>query len=564
MKKINNIILLWIIICGTLFSSCADFLKENPNSTFTDENYFVDAKTLDAGVVGIYKSIIDLYVINTNTPIFLSMLGTDELCYRSSNTNIRSIIDRHTYTSTEGSIGELWARYYKLIGGSNAVIEAALRLDNLSGADRNRILGEAYYLRAWSYFQLVQFFGDLPLIKNKTVEFDYGVPRSPLSEVYKLIVSDLNFAVTDGVMPVEIKDGHANHWAAKTLLAKVYLTMASAKECGKVAGYAQIEESPEVLYRYAYDLLDDVMVNSGRGLLPVYSDVFKIGNKNKNVESIWEIQFSSMEPYGTQWSKEMGLTNAGYAGTDAGWRFCSIGGQYMLNALPSFKGYYCGDEDVRKGWNLMDSLIRYDAKTGVPTSMSHINTLSGIKGMPLTDNTNTTLVTRTSVTKYRWGNNWKTDYPIPYIYSNCPNNIIALRFADVLLMFTEADMALNGGKATIKGLEAINRVIQRARGVDQSGMPLKPDQTPLLQDYTEQTLTREALMTERARELCFEFWRRHDLARTGMFEYFLKKRDEASNVSTSFNPSKNYLLPIPQYERDNSENKDGMYQNPNY
>ena len=71
-------------------------------------------------------------------------------------------------------------------------------------------------------------------------------------------------------------------------------------------------------------------------------------------------------------------------------------------------------------------------------------------------------------------------------------------------------------------------------------------------------------MKERSRELCFEFWRRHDLARTGMFEHFLKARNEANNIKTNFDPKKNYLLPVPQYEIDNSENKAGMYQNPGY
>ncbi|MDR0660827.1 MAG: RagB/SusD family nutrient uptake outer membrane protein [Prevotellaceae bacterium] len=574
MKKI--IYILTVVILGMIMvSSCSDFLDENPKSVNTKETYYTDWSSLQAGIVGMYQGIINLYVINTNTPIFLSMIGTDELCYRAVNTNVRSVIDRYTYTSTEGCIGELWARYYAIIGRTNVIIAVAESMSDLTEAQRNQALSEAKFLRAWSYFQLVQFFGDLPLILEETTEFDYTKSRSPIKNVYKAIIEDLEFAVKPGVLKTEITDGHANHWAAKTLLGKIYLTMASYKESAKVPGYAQLDESVQNLYQKAYDILLDIKDNSGRDLMPVYSDLFEVANKNTNIESIWEIQFSAEEPYGTQWAKEMGLTHAGYSQTSGGWRYCPIGGSFNLNAVPSFRGYYKSWQyDVRKDWNITDSLIRYNATTGVPTRMDYLFDISGIKLAGdvapydtvkiLTRDNNSTLVQRTSATKYRWGGSWQTDYPIKYIYSNCPNNIIVFRFADVLLMFTEADMKLNGGTATTEGLKAINRVVQRARGLDSNGIPVPESATPGFEDYTASTLTFEELMKERARELCFEFWRRHDLARTGMFEHFMTSRNATSNIKTFFDPDKSYLLPIPQYEIDNSLNKEGMYQNPGY
>lgn len=568
MKKILNIII--VAAALAVLPSCDGFLSEKPKSIYTIDNAIVDEAGLRAAVVGVYDGMIDLYVINTNTPIFLSMIGTDELCYRTNNVNVRSIVDRYTYSSSEACIGELWARYYAIIQRANIVIDAAGRLTGLPEAVRNECEGEARFLRAWSYFQLVQFFGELPLIKEKITEFDYTVPRSSIKDVYALILEDLGFASADGVLKEEITDGHASHWAARTLLAKVYLTMASTKETGIVAGYSGLEDSVEELYRKAYDMLEDIIENSGRDLLPVYSDVFRIENKNVNRESIWEIQFSAQEPYGTQWAKEMGLTNADYSGTAGGWRYCALGGQYVLNTVPSFRGYYKSwTSDVRKNWNICDSLIRYDRNTGAPVSIQHIRGLSGIPATGderevLTNDGNSSLVTRSSATKYRWGDNWKTDYPIEYMYSNCPNNIIALRFADVLLMFTEADMKLNGGVATDKGLEAINRIIHRARGLDKDGNEITEEQTPDFPDYIAETLTFEELMKERARELCFEFWRRHDLVRTGMLGHFLESRNATSNLNTNFDPERNYLLPVPQYEIDNSMNKEGMFQNPGY
>lgn len=573
----KSIVFKTIIIFSLLTTcfSCSDFLSENPKSQYTAQNYFVDGPTLKAGVVGAYQAIINLYVVNTNTPLFLPLLGTDELGFyfsTANNSNVRNIVDKYSYTSTEGCIQELWSRYYTVIDRCNVVIDFAPTITNISEEDRNLCIAEAKFLRAWSYFQLVQFFGDVPKITTRTTSFDYTIGRSPLSEIYDLIIDDLKFASTADYLSTEIKDGHANRWSAMTLLGKVYLTMASAKRADKVAGYQAISQSTTDLYQLAYDELDSVIQYSGRDLMPVYGDVFNIENKNKNVESIWEIQFSSIEPYGTQWSKEMGLMSTGYSGTAGGWRYNSWAGQCLLKGLPSFRGYYKERDpdfkyDMRKKWNLMDSLVTFNGTTGAPVKCQSIVGTSGISASAsLTDNSNANLFNKTSSTKYRWGNSWKNE--MSFIYSNCPNNIIALRFADVLLMFTEADMALHSGVATDKGLMAINRIIQRARGLKTDNVtPVTEEETPDFKNYTAETLTFDQLMKERSRELCFEFWRRHDLMRTGTMEIYTATRNDESSVNSMkiyFDSDKNYLLPVPQYEIDNSRNKEGMYQNPNY
>lgn len=563
-----------LLLLGTCFS-CSDFLSENPKSQYTAQNYFIDGPSLKAGVVGAYQATIDLYVVNTNTPLFIPLLGTDEMGFyfsTANNTNVRNIVDKYSYTSTEGCIQELWARYYKVIDRCNVVLDFGPEITNISQTDLNLCLAEARFLRAWSYFQLVQFFGDIPKITTRTTSFDYTIGRTPLTEIYDLIIQDLTFACTEGYLSTEIKDGHANQWAAKTLLGKVYLTMASAKDANRIAGYTGISKSSIELYDSAYSVLEDVIDNSGRELMPLYGDVFRIENKNKNKESIWELQFSSIEPYGTQWSKEMGLMSSGYSGTAGGWRYNAWAGQCQLKGIPSFRGYYLERDpelkyDVRKKWNMMDSLVTFNGTTGTPTKCQSIVGTAGIpSSASLSDNSNSYLYSKTSITKYRWGDSWKDE--MQFIYSNCPNNIIALRYADVLLMFTEADVALNGGVATQKGLDAINKIIQRARGLKSDKVtPKMETDTPGFDNYTAATLTFDQLMRERSRELCFEFWRRHDLIRTGTLETYTAVRNLENNTNSIkifFDPEKSYLLPIPQYEIDNSRNKTGMYQNPNY
>lgn len=575
MKTIKLSFILLSFVLSWTWTSCSDFLTEEPKSQYTAQNYFINGPSLKAGVVGAYQATIDLFVVNTNTPLFLPLLGTDEMGFyfsTANSTNVRNVVDKYAYTSTEGCIQELWARYYKVIERCNVVIDFAPEISNITDHDRNLCLAEAKFLRAWSYFQLVQFFGDVPKITSRTTSFNYTIGRSPLNEIYSLIIEDLKYASTEGYLSAEVKDGHANYWAAKTLLGKVYLTMASAKKSGKVAGYSYIAEPVDTLYQWAYNELEDVMQESDRDLMPVYGDLFRIENKNKNTESIWEIQFSPIEPYGTQWSKEMGLISSGYSGTAGGWRYNAWAGQCQLKGLPSFRAYYAERDptmkyDQRKRWNLMDSLVTFDKNTGKPVKCQHIIGTAGVSASSsLFDNGNSNLFNKTSITKYRWGNSWKEE--MPFIYSNCPNNIIALRYADVLLMFAEADMALNNGVVTSRGLAAVNQVVQRARGLKADNVtPLTEAETPGFNDYTAETLTFDQLMKERSRELCFEFWRRHDLIRTGTVEAYTAIRNLDTNTNSIkiyFDPEKNYLLPVPQYEIDNSRNKAGMYQNPNY
>lgn len=558
-----------LLVCTT---SCKKFLEENPQTQYTADNFFVDKASLDAGIVGMYSSAKDLFGVYTNTPLFMTEIGTDEAMFKGTS-GVRFNFDRHTFSVSEGSVYEFWIRHFEIGARANNIIAAAGKIASLSETDRNVIIGEARFVRAFVYFRLVQAYGDLPIIDKPIAgNFDYGLPRQPIKDVYSFILSDLEFATKDGVLTRnKTNDGHANHWAAAALMGKVYLTMASAKETamtkqtGKVDGYKDIADDVATLYTKAWEVLKDVKDNSGADLLPVYGDVFKIENKNTNKESLFELQFSSVVPYGTQWTKEYGMISGG--GTVNGnplYYTNSMVGQCNLVYVPKFYNYYKNgpkavDYDKRRVWNLSDSLV--NVANNAPASLTYIwsTTFSP-------DNYNTTVLGRCGVTKYRWGASWRTTSQ--YLYSNCPNNVIVLRFADVLLMFAEADYKKNGA-ISAEGLEAINRVRQRARGLNAAGIPVTEAATPGFKNYTAADITIDEILMERARELCFEFQRWFDLARTGKFETFLAKtrpvnNSQTPNTATSFDPAKHYLFPIPQSELDLSTNKENFKQNPNY
>jgi len=519
--KIKMGVVLYISLVS--LGSCKKFLAESPQTQYTTDNFFVDKVTLDAGIVGVYSSAKDLFGVYTNTPLFMTEIGTDEAMYKGTS-GVRYNFDRYTFSANEGAIYEYWVRHFQIAARANDIIAAANKVTAISDTDRNSIIGEARFLRAFVYFRLVQAFGELPVTDTpNTGDFDYGLPRKSISDVYDFIVSDLTFATKDGVLTtVKTNDGHANHWAAAALLGKVYLTMASAKETaltkstGKVEGYKDIALSVTDLYTKARTVLKDVKDNSGADLLPIYGDVFGIGNKNVNKESLFELQFSSIVPYGTQWSKEYGMVASGTINGNPCYYTNSMVGQENLVYVPKFYKYYKAspkavDYDKRRVWNLTDSLV--NVINNVPSTLTYIWASTFTP-----DSYNQTVLGRCGVTKYRWGPSWKTTSA--YLYSNCPNNVIVLRFADVLLMFAEADYKKNGAIST-EGLDAINRVRQRARGLAANGTPVTEANTPGFNNYTAADITVDEILKERARELCFEFQRWFDLARTGRFETFL-------------------------------------------
>lgn len=569
--KTRYVTILATMILSAVFASCSKFLSEDPKTQYTADNFFKDETSLNAGLVGIYSSFRNLYDVNTNTPLFMTEVGTDELMFKGSS-GIRYNFDRYTFSPGEGGIDQYWVRDYSIAMQATMLLNAMDNVRNISDSTRNRIAAEARFVRAFIYFRLVQAFGDIPVIdKAITGEFDYGAPRAPIKDVYNFILSDLAFAAQQGVLTNnKTNDGHPSHWAAEALLGKVYLTMASAKEtamtkqAGKVDGYKDIDSSTHDLYAAAWKILKDVKDNSGADLLPNYGDVFKIENKNTNKESIWELQFSSVSPYGTQWSKELGMVASGSINGNPAYYTNAMTGNANEVYVPKFYTYYksgpkAKDYDQRRVWNLADSIMNIVNST--PSSLTYI---WGTAYSP--DKYNQTILGRCGVTKYRWGSSWKDTSP--YVYSNEPTNVIVLRFADVLLMFAEADYKMNG-TISQEGLDAINRVRQRARGLDAQGNPIPEASTPGFNNYTAADINEDEILMERGRELCFEFQRWFDLARTGKFETFLAKTrpvDDAgiTNTATQFDPDKNYLFPIPQTEIDLSTNKPDFQQNPGY
>ena len=267
MKKIFNIS---IIISLFIFAGCKKILDENPKGLVSTNNFYNTIDEATAGLIGTYSFLQPIY--DAPSLIFASEMATDILTVPSSYNADRIWIsyDKFDFNASDAFIFGTYRAAYQLIGSSNTLI-ASLKNKKLPGDSTKKpiIEGEAHFLRALTYFNLVRWFGGVPLvtIPLKDIPSAY-VSRATEDEVYALILSDLNFAVNN-LKETSEGVGRANKLAALTLLGKVQLTRKS--------------------YTDALNTLK--LVVGKRSLYPKYGDVFKLNNENNIVESIFEVQY---------------------------------------------------------------------------------------------------------------------------------------------------------------------------------------------------------------------------------------------------------------------------------
>lgn len=227
MKKYN---LLLIVCC--LFFSCEDFLDEVPRS----EKTIIGTSLLDAqeSVNGIYAFLRSPYNRTGYAKMVYSILEVSTGALKPANgTQDTDMEDAYNliYSSSNGSAQSFWNTYYGGIEAANIAIASIPTITDseLTEEKRSTLLGEAYFLRAYYYYQLVQIFGDIPLNTSPSSSFEDGqLPKSTVKEVYEtVIVPDLMTAEGSG-LPNTSSSGRVTMGAVKSLLAKVYLSMAGS------------------------------------------------------------------------------------------------------------------------------------------------------------------------------------------------------------------------------------------------------------------------------------------------------------------------------------------------
>ncbi|MDP3432499.1 MAG: RagB/SusD family nutrient uptake outer membrane protein, partial [Bacteroidota bacterium] len=245
MKRII-LLLISIISTGGFFNSCSSFLEEKPVDRFVVGNFYTDQKGAEAGVSAVYNVLRSVY--GRNMDIFNSLLTDDEKNGLGMPNQFLQDLEYLRHTSENTFVSSMWQVHYQGVSRANTVIEIVPQI-SMDETIKNRLIAESRFLRALFYFNLVRFYGDVPLlISLESSLTDAMGPRTSKELVYQQIIDDLTFAENN--LPVSYpatEVGRATKGAAKILMGKAYLTMGNYPLC--VAKLAEVIES-EASYGY--------------------------------------------------------------------------------------------------------------------------------------------------------------------------------------------------------------------------------------------------------------------------------------------------------------------------
>jgi len=265
-KSIFYISILLLFVLG-----CEDSLEFEVKDKLTLENYFQSETDAIASVNGIYDALGDVNLYNSSVWLIQDISSDDCDANPTWNDPNAQQFDRYTLQADNNYTTNIWKASYDLINRANLSIDSIPAID-MDGKLQARLLGEAKFLRALSYFNLVRLYGGVPLVLHPETDIDnYIVPRAAPEQVYGQIVKDLEEASAS--LPNsygDIDKGRATKGAALGILSKVYLTTQE--------------------WALASEMAKKVIDIPVYGLWADFTDNFKEIHKNGK-ESIFEVQF---------------------------------------------------------------------------------------------------------------------------------------------------------------------------------------------------------------------------------------------------------------------------------
>lgn len=270
-----------ILAIGSLliFSGCSTFLEEPDRSNFTKENYFTKPEHAESIINSIYENMRNVLGGGFNGAPWMMLEFATGLANTELGQAQNSIFVRNLVNNSDNAYGQTyWTNHYKGIGNANLAIAKipGIKMDEIA---KKKFLGEARFLRAMYYFDLVRIFGSVPLI-SEPIDLGskdlYPEPAS-VDNIYKLIESDLLEAEKSG-LPVKDASGRVSLSAVKSLLSSVYLTM---------AGFPL--SKPEYFAKSADKALE--VINSNQFTLFASYDDLHLASRKNSGENIFQVQY---------------------------------------------------------------------------------------------------------------------------------------------------------------------------------------------------------------------------------------------------------------------------------
>jgi starch-binding outer membrane protein, SusD/RagB family len=507
--------LLYILIGIFSMSSCGeDFLELAPETGLTDATFYKTESHFDQALIASYEKLrtvayTGIYMDEMRSDnTFFTYYASDRGPFLRDEVIAEFLDDANTYSH----VSNRYDADYSGISRLNAI------LSRIEGADfsqeaKDRISGEALFLRAFYYYDLVTHFGKVPLqLEEVTSEAGAFLPRSSVDEVYSQIITDVTNAIPKlPVATIFPQSGRATKGAAKMLLAYVYMSKPQRE-------YAKAESELRDITHMNYALLDN------------YADVFKTTNKN-NQESIFEVQYKEGDA-GQQ--------------SDFIWRFIpkTVNTSFILGVQASNVGFNSG------GWNVPTQEMIDSYESGDLRLRASVAVAEGTQaGDNFTTEAAKDIVGYTPTAGKAHYYFLKKYLNPPYTREwNTNDNWPMYRYAGALLLLAEC--LVEQGKAD-EALPFLNQVRTRA------GLP----------DLTQ--ATKENVADEMRHELAFENHRWTDLIRTGTAITVMTAHGTRMKnlygflLPTSFNVTQDKLIyPIPF--RELQINKNLAPQNPGY
>lgn len=280
-----------ILVIVLLSTSCSDFLEVSSSDELPREEVVTNIKEARAALNGVFTTLIQNEYYGCDFVTYGDVRGDDMGTTESGDRTASQYTFGHTTSLTSTNAGSFWQYGYALLGRCNSLLErinegAVQVASDEEKAELDEIKAQALAMRALLHFDLVRVYGE-PYLKNKEAEGviksdriikkEEQLPRISVADTYDFIVSDLKAAIGEPEAPVLSKDkknGYINLWAAKSLLAKVYLYM------GK--------------YHESFDLAEDVINSGVYNLIPGIDYVRSWGEAFTS-EAIFELYTSDVE-----------------------------------------------------------------------------------------------------------------------------------------------------------------------------------------------------------------------------------------------------------------------------
>ena len=278
MKHITTTYLLLTIL---LLSGCKKVLDTQSELYIDQTLSIVDKRSAQAALVGAYNAL-SLNAYQGNTFRYITNLLSDNIKW-VGNTPTNREFDVYGVFTTNTRVQELWSAIYKTVNIANNIIEKVPAVNDvtLDQAERNKERGEAFFLRALSYFDLVRLWGNVPVVSAATQDPGdaKGVTNSSPLQVYEFIKNDLDSA--EALLPATVNRNRANQYTVKALKARLYLYQND---------WAKAES-------YATQVIND---SADFKLVKPYSQFFAAKNSS---ESIFEVDYTinNKNSYASNW-----------------------------------------------------------------------------------------------------------------------------------------------------------------------------------------------------------------------------------------------------------------------